>query len=66
VRSLSNLRDVNPGFDVHHLLSFSVDPTLNGYNTERAKIFYSQLNRDLAAFPHPKRGPVPGCAAQLR
>ena len=51
VRSLSNLRDVNPGFDVHHLLSFSVDPTLNGYNTERAKIFYSQLNRDLAALP---------------
>jgi predicted permease len=51
VRSLSNLQDVDPGFDVHHLLSFSVDPTLNGYNTERAKIFYRQLNRDLAALP---------------
>jgi predicted permease len=51
VRSLSNLKEVNPGFDVHHLLSFSVDPTLSGYNTERAKIFYNQLTHDLAALP---------------
>jgi predicted lysophospholipase L1 biosynthesis ABC-type transport system permease subunit len=31
VRSLANLKVLNPGFDVSHLLTFSVDPTLNGY-----------------------------------
>jgi len=51
VRSLSNLRDVNPGFDVNSLLTFSVNPTLNGYRAERAKLFYSQLTRELAALP---------------
>jgi predicted permease len=51
VRSLSNLRDLNPGFEVNNLLSFSVDPTLNGYNTERSKIFYRQLTETLAALP---------------
>ena len=51
VRTLSNLKDLNPGFDVNRLLSFSVDPTLNGYQTERAKLFYQQLTHDLAALP---------------
>jgi hypothetical protein len=36
---------------VNHLLAFSVDPTLNGYKTERAKLFYQQLTHDLAALP---------------
>jgi predicted permease len=50
-RSLSNLQDLRPGFEVHDLLSFSVDPTLNGYNTERATAFYRQLTQELAALP---------------
>jgi predicted permease len=50
-RSLANLQDLRPGFEVHNLLSFSVDPTLNGYNTERATSFYQQLTQELAALP---------------
>ncbi|HEY4975000.1 MAG TPA: ABC transporter permease, partial [Steroidobacteraceae bacterium] len=50
-RSLSNLQDLRPGFEVHNLLSFSVDPTLNGYQTERATFFYQQLTQELAAQP---------------
>jgi predicted permease len=51
MRSLSNLKDVNPGFNVHNLLSFSVDPTLNGYKPDRANLFYRQLTHELAALP---------------
>jgi predicted permease len=51
VRSLANLKDLNPGFDVGHLLSFSVDPTLSGYKVPQAKAFYKQLTRELAALP---------------
>jgi predicted permease len=50
-RSLANLQDLRPGFEVHNLLSFSVDPTLNGYKTERATSFYRQLTQELAALP---------------
>ncbi|MGB9457990.1 MAG: ABC transporter permease [Bryobacteraceae bacterium] len=50
-RSLHNLKSVNPGFDVNNLLSFQVDPTLNGYNPERAKLLYRQLQDSLAAIP---------------
>jgi predicted permease len=51
VRSLVNLKNLNPGFDVNHLLSFTVDPTLSGYKTEQAKQFYKQLNAELAGIP---------------
>jgi len=50
-RSLRNLQDLNPGFEVNNLLAFSVDPTLNGYQPDRAKLFYKQLNAELAALP---------------
>jgi predicted permease len=49
--SLRHLRELSPGFEVGHLLSFSVDPTLNGYQDERAKLFYRQLAENLAALP---------------
>ena len=50
-RSLSNLKNTNPGFDVNQLVSFSVDPTLNGYKPERSKLFYRQLTESLAVLP---------------
>jgi predicted permease len=50
-RSLANLKSLNPGFEVNNLLSFDVDPTLNGYTPERAKLFYRQLQDSLAALP---------------
>jgi predicted permease len=51
MRTLQNLRNLNPGFEVSNLLSFEVDPTLNGYKAERAKLFYQQLNEALAGLP---------------
>jgi len=50
-RSLQNLKTVNPGFEVNDLLSFQVDPTLNGYTPERTKLFYRRLAESLAALP---------------
>jgi predicted permease len=50
-RSLANLKSLNPGFEVNSLLSFQVDPTLNGYTPERARLFYRQLQDSLAALP---------------
>ena len=51
VRSLSNLRNLGPGFAAERLLAFSVDPSLNGYTVERSKAFYQQLTLDLRALP---------------
>jgi predicted permease len=51
VRSLGNLKYLHPGFDVSNLMSFSVDPSLSGYNADRAKIFFKQLQSELAAVP---------------
>ena len=43
IRSLRNLRDMGPGFPTENLLSFNVNPALNGYNAERSKTFYREL-----------------------
>jgi predicted permease len=51
VRSLSNLTDLNPGFEVNNLLAFTMDPTLGSYETERTKLFYKELTHELAALP---------------
>ena len=51
VGTLKNLKALNPGFDVNNLMSFSTDPTLSGYDTNRAKLFYKQLAQNLAALP---------------
>jgi predicted permease len=51
VGTLRNLKNLNPGFDVANLLSFSVDPTLSGYDPTRAKLFFKQLQERLAALP---------------
>src|SRR5438309_1689904 len=50
-RSLSNLRDLDPGFEVSHLLNFSLDPSLSGYKADRSKLFYQRLTQELAALP---------------
>jgi predicted permease len=43
VQSLKNLRNVNPGFQTDSLVTFFVDPSLNGYKPERSREFYRQL-----------------------
>jgi predicted permease len=51
IRSLRNLRDMGPGFTTGNLIAFQVDPSLNGYNPERCKLFYRQLTAELNAIP---------------
>ncbi|HET8921514.1 MAG TPA: ABC transporter permease [Candidatus Acidoferrum sp.] len=51
VRSLSNLRNLGPGFPADRLVGFNVDPSLNGYTPERLKVFYPQLSDALSSIP---------------
>jgi predicted permease len=51
IRSLRNLRDLDPGFRTANLLEFAVDPTLNGYPPERSLDFYRQLREGLDGMP---------------
>jgi predicted permease len=51
LRTLNNLRGLGPGFSPERLVGFNLDPSLNGYKVERAKIFYRRLTEELAATP---------------
>ncbi len=51
IRSLRNLRDLGPGFSSENLVAFNIDPSLNGYSSDRAKIFYQQLTDAIHAVP---------------
>ena len=51
IRSLRNLKDLDPGFQTRNLLTFSVNPTSNGYKKERSAEFYRQLKESLDASP---------------
>jgi predicted permease len=51
IRSLTNLRNLGPGFAPERLVGFNIDPSLNGYSSERLKVFYPQLSESLTAIP---------------
>ena len=51
IRSLQNLKDLDPGFKTSNLVSFSIDPPLNGYKPDRSLDFYRQLRENLNAIP---------------
>jgi predicted permease len=51
IRSLRNLRDMGPGFPSENLLAFDLDPSLNGYNGERSKLFFRQLTAEVNSIP---------------
>ncbi len=51
VRTLENLKNVDPGFDTRHLLTFALGPTLIGYKTPQIDVFYRDLQERLAALP---------------
>ena len=52
MKTLANLRETNPGFrDIDNLVTFQIDPALNGYSTERLKLFYRQLLQNVRAMP---------------
>ncbi len=50
-RSLFNLKSVDPGFPLDHLIAFSVDPTLSGYDGARTRDLFQRLQDTLKAVP---------------
>jgi predicted permease len=51
VRSLRNLLTLDPGFKTTNLVSFGIDPRLNGYRPEQTKVLYKMLLQRLNATP---------------
>jgi hypothetical protein len=51
IRSLHNLVTINPGFDITHLISFSVNPKMNGYEGVRSKQFAKALLEQVQRMP---------------
>ena len=52
VRTLANLKETNSGFkNLDRLVTFQVDPSLNGYSVERLQTFYQQLLENIRALP---------------
>ncbi|HLK05548.1 MAG TPA: ABC transporter permease [Candidatus Acidoferrum sp.] len=52
IRSLANLKKVNPGFDTTNVLQFGVDPERSGhYNEERTRALYRELQNRLSYLP---------------
>jgi predicted permease len=51
VRTLRNLDSLGPGFPTDHLLTFRINPSLNGYSDEQTKSFYQRLNVKLQTIP---------------
>jgi predicted permease len=51
VRTLNNLRNLNPGFDAHHVLLFGVDPRLAGYKGAQVDSVFRSLQEKFAALP---------------
>ncbi len=51
VRTLQNLKSIDPGFDTRNLLTFGVDPVLIGYKTQQIDAFYRDLRQRIATLP---------------
>jgi predicted permease len=51
IRSLSNLKGLDPGFRTANLIGFAIDPPMNGYKSDRSLDFYRRLRESLDALP---------------
>jgi predicted permease len=51
VRTLRNLKNQGPGFPTEHLLTFSINPSLNGYPNARTEDFFERLAVNLQTMP---------------
>ena len=51
LRTLANLESTGPGFSTERLVTFRVDPSLNGYGDERTKDIFRRLAEDLQTLP---------------
>ncbi len=51
MRTLVNLRSVDPGFDAERLVLFTIDPSFNQYNPAKTTTLYQALATKLRALP---------------
>lgn len=51
VRTLQNLRDVDPGFDTSNILNFRLDPELIGYKGVQVDMLYHAVQSRLGGIP---------------
>jgi predicted permease len=51
VRTLTNLENVNAGFNQRNVLLFGIDPSQDGYKGQRLADFYQELGRRLGMLP---------------
>lgn len=51
IRSLDNVGRVDLGMRVEDIVTFAVSPVLNGYDSDRSKLFFERLEEELAALP---------------
>jgi predicted permease len=51
VRTLQNLKGIDPGFDTRNVLLFRINPTLNNYTEAQTRNLYSELQQRLEALP---------------
>jgi len=51
IRSLQNLKNLDPGFKTRNLLTFAIDAPLNGYKPQRSREIYRQIYESLNALP---------------
>lgn len=51
IRSLQNLKNLDPGFKTKNLMTFAIDPPLNGYKPARSRDIFRQLYENLNALP---------------
>jgi predicted permease len=51
LHTLTNLKNLDPGFDTNNLLLFGVDPRLAGYNGQKLHQLYHELQEKFSALP---------------
>jgi len=51
VRTLRNLRNVDPGFDTSNVLDFDINPMIGGYKGTQIDVLYANLQRRLSTIP---------------
>jgi predicted permease len=50
-KSLYNLKSLNPGFRTDHLMTFSIDPSLTGYQLSRSLSLFRSLQERIGSMP---------------
>jgi len=51
VETLERMRDMNPGFDRDHVVTFTIDPSLKGYTPEQSRALSKALLEKASAMP---------------